>query len=112
MPPEGEPVTYAAHLEPVVLARCVHCHTTEEPEADLVLEPGMGYDDLVGPMSTQVTTMPLVTPGDPEASYLWLKVDHRVDIGQGMPRTFLGAKRLPEPEVERFLRWIEDGALP
>jgi hypothetical protein len=112
MPPEGEPVSYAAHLEPLVLARCLHCHTVDEPEAELVLEAGTGYLELVGPMSTQVEDMALVVPGDPEASYLWLKIDHRVEIGKGMPRTFTGAKRLPEPEVERFRRWIEDGALP
>jgi len=112
MPADGQPVSYGAHLEPLVLARCLHCHTFEEPEAELVLEPGAGYAALVGPMSTQVEDMALVVPGDPETSYLWLKVDHRAAVGKGMPRTFTGAKRLPEPEVERFRRWIEDGALP
>jgi hypothetical protein len=29
-----------------------------------------------------------------------------------MPRTLLGAKRLPPAELERFRRWIEDGAQP
>jgi len=112
MPADGQPVSYAVHLEPLVQARCVHCHTTEEPEAELVLEPGLGYADLVGPLSTQVEDMPLVVPGDPEASYLWLKLDHRASVGKGMPRVFTGARRLPDPEVERFRRWIEDGAHP
>ena len=112
LPEEGAPVSYAAHLEPLVLARCLHCHTVEEPEAELVLEAGMGYAELVGPRSTQLEDMALVVPGDLEASYLWLKIDHRAAVGKGMPRTFTGAKRLPEPEVERFRRWIADGAYP
>jgi hypothetical protein len=112
MPAEGQPVSYTEHLEALVQARCVACHTTEEPEAELVLEPGVGYAELVGPMSTQVEDMALVVPGDPEASYLWLKLDHRAAVGKGMPRVFTGARRLPDPEVDRFRRWIEDGALP
>lgn len=110
--PAGEPVRYATHLEPVVLERCLSCHTFDEPEAGLVLEPGEGYARLVGPRSTQVETMPLVVPGDPEGSYLWLKVDQRPVTGDGMPRSLFGPKRLPEAEVELFRRWIADGARP
>lgn len=112
MPPEGEPVGYAAHLEAVVLERCLHCHTYDEPEAQLVLERGEGRDRMVDVPSTQVPQARLVVAGDLEASYLWLKVDHRASVGQGMPRIFVGSKRLPDAEVERFRRWIEDGALP
>jgi hypothetical protein len=111
-PPAGDPVTYAAYLEPVVLERCLACHTADEPKAELVLEPGVGYDNLVNRSSIQVPGMALVKPGDPEASYLWLKVDQRPVEGDGMPRTLFGARRLPEPEVELFRRWIADGALP
>ena len=58
--------------------------------------------------------LPPVTgaPTDPEASYLWRKVDHTAPVGKGMPRTLFGAKRLPEREVELFRRWIETGENP
>jgi hypothetical protein len=56
--------------------------------------------------------MQLVAPGDLEASYLWLKLDQRPIKGEGMPRTLTGAKRLPEKELERFRRWIAEGARP
>jgi len=95
-----------------VLKRCVSCHTFEEPKADLVLEQGVGFDRMVGRASKQVPEMRLVAPDDLEASYLWLKLDQRPITGEGMPRTFLGAKRLPPAELDRFRRWIEDGALP
>jgi len=52
--PEGVPVTYADHLEPLVIARCLTCHTAEEPEAQLVFEAGTGYGEMVGRASTQV----------------------------------------------------------
>jgi hypothetical protein len=110
--PPGTPVSYGEHLEELVLLRCLSCHTTEEPKAELILEAGSGYDQMVGRRSVQSPELLLVAPGDPEASYLWLKVDHRASEGKGMPRTLFGAKRLPEAEVEIFRRWIEDGALP
>ncbi len=110
--PDGASVSYREHLEPLVLKRCLDCHTTGEPKANLVFEQGEGYAQLVGRASTQVPTLKLVTPGDPEKSYLWLKLDQRAAVGEGMPRSFLGAKRLPPAEQERFRRWIEDGALP
>lgn len=112
LPPEGQPVGYRAHLEPVVLDRCLSCHTFEEPKAELVLEAGTGYGELVGPRSVQVPESLLVVPGDPESSYLWLKLDDRAAVGDGMPRTLFGYKRLPEKEMELFRRWIADGALP
>ena len=110
--PEGVPVTYAEHLEPLVIARCLECHTTEEPEAKLVLEVGTGYGQMVGRASTQVPARLIVAPGDLEGSYLWDKLIHDVEIGRGMPRTVVGSIKLPDEELELYRRWIEGGALP
>jgi hypothetical protein len=110
--PAGEPVSYAGHLEPVVVARCLACHTREEPEAELVLEIGVGYGEMVGRASTQVPALAIVSPGDPAASYLWRKLTHDVEIGRGMPRTVVGSIRLPDDELELYRRWIAGGALP
>jgi hypothetical protein len=110
--PEGVPVTYAEHIEPLVIARCLSCHTTEEPEAQLVFELGVGYDQMVGRASTQVPEMLIVAPGDLQASYLWRKLTHDVEIGRGMPRSVVGSIKLPDDEIELYRRWIEDGALP
>jgi len=110
--PASEPVSYAAHLEPLVIARCLGCHEAEEPEAELVLEEGRGYEALVGRRSEQAPSMALVSPGDPAASYLWLKLEHRAPHGKGMPRTLTGSKVLPPAELELYRRWIEGGARP
>jgi hypothetical protein len=110
--PEGVPVSYSAHLEPLVIAHCLGCHESEEPKAKLVLGPGEGYGQLVGRRSVQMPKMALVEPGDPDASYLWLKLQHRAPEGKGMPRTLTGTKKLRPAELELYRRWIEDGAKP
>jgi len=110
--PEGASVSYSAHLEPLVIAHCLGCHDSEEPKAKLVLGPGEGYGQLVGRRSVQVPNMALVEPGDPDASYLWLKLQHRAPEGKGMPRTLTGTKKLRPAELELYRRWIKDGAKP
>ena len=110
--PEGDPVSYSSHLEPLVTAHCLGCHDSEDPKARLVLGPGEGYGQLVGRRSVQVPEMVLVEPGDPDASYLWLKLQHRAPEGKGMPRTLTGIKKLRSAELELYRRWIEDGAKP
>jgi hypothetical protein len=110
--PAGVPVTYAEHLEPLIVARCLSCHTFEEPEAQLVLEIGTGYGEMVGRASTQVPELLMVAPGDVENSYLWRKLIHEVEIGRGMPRTVVGSIKLPDEEIALYRRWIEGGARP
>ena len=110
--PDGRPVSYADHVEPLIIKRCLGCHTAEEPKEELVLERGQGYAQLVERASEQVPSMELVVPGDADTSYLWHKVDHTASHGKGMPRTLTGAKRLPPAELELIRRWIEDGAKP
>ena len=110
--PEGDTVSYSAHLEPLVIAHCLGCHESEEPKAKLILESGVGYDRLVGRRSVQVPKMALVEPGYPDASYLWLKLQHLAPEGKGMPRTLTGTKKLRPTELELYRRWIEDGAKP
>ena len=110
--PENEPVSYSAHLEPLVIAHCLGCHEAKEPKAKLVLEEGMGYGQLVGRRSVQQPEMALVDPGHPERSYLWLKLQHTAADGKGMPRTLTGSKMLPPSELELYRRWIVGGALP
>ena len=110
--PQGQVVSYSAHLEPLVLARCLGCHTAEEPKARLVLEQGAGYENLVGRRSVQVATLFLVEPGNIEDSYLWHKLKHRAAEGKGMPRTATSVKMLRAAELELYRRWIEEGANP
>ena len=110
--PIEESVSYSAHLEPLVVAHCLSCHESEEAKAKLVLDSGLGYERLVGPRSIQEPEMALVEPGDPERSYLWLKLQHMTEEGKGMPRTVTGSKKLRESELELYKRWIEGGAKP
>ncbi len=108
----GDGVTWAARVAPILAANCGGCHSPEEAQAGLVLTGDDVYARLLEP-STQLTDMPLITPGDPEASYLYLKLigDDRI-LGYSMPYNPLtGEGRLTEAELGDILTWITNGAV-
>lgn len=113
-------VGYAELFASVLYPRCSGCHDGT-PRGQ---SPAVGsYDALVTAVSSQVPGMPLVAPGDADASYLFRKVagTHTdvcrsmgvavIECGSQMPRG-IGAVPLDDGEIATVRAWIESGALP
>lgn len=109
---QGNGPSYAADIEPLFAKRCGDCHTGDEPKADLRLESGAGYEQLVNHPSHQVPELLRVKPGDPDHSYLWQKLEGAGEVGKQMPRTLFGSRQLPGDELDLVRRWIATGANP
>ena len=105
------PLSYAKDVESIFVGECGDCHGEKHPKADLDLSLGSGMKALSDKKSSEVE-MPLLTPGDPAKSYLWLKLSHTATKGRGMPRTLFGAKKLPKEQLDLIQRWIVEGAKP
>lgn len=85
------------------------CHSASSARAGLVLENAQAYANLVRTSSSQRPELNRVTPGDPDNSYLVKKLRGDGDIvGQRMP---FGGPFLTDAEINRVVRWIQDGAL-
>lgn len=108
----GEGVTWSRRVEKILTANCGGCHGGENPDSGFDLVSEGAYDRLLAP-STQNPDMPLITPGEPENSYLWLKITGSDDIiGQAMPIDPLdGDRRLTEAELGDIQTWIVNGAI-
>jgi len=107
------PVPSLAEVSAAVLVpACGDCHISQTL-SDLWLEPNAALRDRLLGVSIQAAPMPLVTPGNPEASYLWRKVQGTQlpagGLGEPMP---LGRAALTEPQSDLLRRWIEGGAPP
>ena len=115
--PAAEVPTFADVTGLLVERGCTesNCHQGAEPKAELNLEPEFAYEALVN----QPCSMPgaaelglnLVTPGDPDNSFLYVKVTLPADdasLGLPMPMT---GKGLSIEDTELIRRWIEAGAL-
>ncbi len=107
----GEPLSYSKDVEPILVAACGECHGTSRPKKGLVLTEG-GREHMLDVPSRMEPEYRLLVAGDPQASYLWIKLEHGQKEGKGMPRTIFSAKKLPPDQLDLIKRWIEEGAQP
>ena len=108
---EGEDATvFAQEIVPILQARC-GCHASGSPSAGLDLRPDAAYDSLVGVPSS--SSLPYVTPGSAEDSYLVHKMlgTQLEVVGGGGGRMPPGAGVIPEGEIDAVIAWIDDGAM-
>jgi len=98
-----------ADVVPVLNQRCVMCHLPGAAQAGLDLSTHP-WASLVNVKSTQ-SEMLLVVPGEPEQSYLYLKLlGKQLEAGgQGEPMPIQPAMLTPQ-ELEAIRNWIAQGA--
>lgn len=108
----GPAVSYAADIEPMLVADCTSmgCHGAPVPQEGLDLRAGHGYDELVGVAASQCGDLLLVEPGQPDTSYLLdklLGVDQC--FGTRMPKA---APAYSAAQLDLVTAWICQGAPP
>lgn len=100
--PVTGPVNYA-HIEPILLSRCVKCHVESGGKMG---PPPEGYVLRSYEQTIAATDRVRVVPGNPAASELLRKVQ-----GVSRPRMpFDGPPWLADEEIALLSRWIADGA--
>ncbi|MCA9564042.1 MAG: hypothetical protein KC561_11170 [Myxococcales bacterium] len=108
--PAGEPVTFAT-VQAIFDARCVRCHGGRAAASRLDLSPGGAYDQIVSQPSHQAPSLNLIEPGQPQRSYLLLKVrDEHVEAGGRGRQCPLGEDPLSPGDLSSIERWIRNGA--
>jgi mono/diheme cytochrome c family protein len=84
------------------------CHAAGSAPSGLVLEAGQSYGDLVGHASSENSSLARVSPGNPDRSYIILKLRGDPSItGERMP---LGGPYLTADEIAGIAEWIRAGA--
>ena len=109
--PGGGP-SYVGAVQPIFDRECVKCHGSKEKKAKLDLSAAESYKTLVNVPSGEVPATLRVKAGNPEQSYLWLKLDHRSEEGSGMPKGLFSARRLAQKDLDTVRSWIAAGAQP
>lgn len=105
-------VSFSVDLQFIFDRNCAYqgCHFPPDPEQGMDLTHGVSYANIVDVPSTEVPSLDRIEPGDPEASYLILKLEDRQaevgGTGTRMPTELF----LSEPEIEKFKSWILAGA--
>ena len=85
------------------------CHAGPGSAQGLNLNEGESFSNIVNIGSREVPTLMRVNPGNPDQSYLYLKVvGTGAIVGARMP---LGRPALTTEEIDIIRQWIEDGAM-
>jgi hypothetical protein len=102
--------TLAAVQERIFTPSCARsgCHAGGGAASGLDLSEGLSHGATVAIRSQEVPLLYLVRPGDPDASYLVMKVrgDSGI-VGMQMP---MGALPLADTDLALLEAWIEAGA--
>ena len=103
--PLQEPATWSSHIQPLFRQKCAGCHL------DGVRQGGYSTDTptlLRVPGVSQGSGLQLVVPGDPEQSFLYLKLAERnPPLGAQMPEA---GPPLSAAGLQLVYRWIAEGA--
>lgn len=87
--------------------RCHACHNEQSRDGNLDLSSDGVHDRLVGVKATADPEWTLVTPGEPEKSFLYVKI---TNPGQGQGDLMPPGFQLPQSEVDTIEQWITEGA--
>lgn len=105
----AERVNFEEQVQPIFAKHCVVCHLAGGAQGELALHPD-GWSATVNVESRQ-SSLRLVEPGKPDASYLYLKLtgEHRAAGGSGetMPSPQVPLSR---DEIDTIRAWIAQGA--
>jgi len=89
---------------------CSPCHSGAGAPLGLQLDAAHSYNLLVGVASGEVPTLQRVKAGDPDSSYIIIKLTNGPGIvGEQMPR---GQPPLPAATIATIKQWISNGAPP
>jgi hypothetical protein len=97
--------SHAADIQPIWNRACTNCHGFN---GGMTLE-GDAYDRIVNVRSLQNPALDRIEPGDPDASYLFRKLQGCSGarcIGDRMPQGGV----LPDGDLQRIRAWIQGGA--
>jgi hypothetical protein len=87
---------------------CSKCHIGASAPEGLELDAAHAYDDLVGVQSVEDPNLLRVNPGNPDLSYMVLKIEGAPGIeGAQMP---FGETPLPQSTIDAIRQWISNGA--
>ncbi|WP_298285326.1 hypothetical protein [Novosphingobium sp.] len=106
-------VSYTKDIVPLLESQCATCHLTGEEAGGMSLVGDAAIAYLVGKSAEEAPALMRVAAGDPDRSYLVMKLEgtHITHGGNGAQMPF-GAPPLPAADIAKVRAWIAAGANP
>lgn len=104
---------FQTEIAPILTTQCATCHLTGEEAGSMSLVPARAVAALVGVKAAEAPALTRVVAGDPDKSYLVMKLEgtqmQHGGTGAQMP---FGAPPLTPDQIAKFRKWIAEGAKP
>jgi mono/diheme cytochrome c family protein len=112
-PPAAAQSLFQADIAPLLASSCAICHLTGQEAGNMSLIPGKAIAALVGVKATGAPALTRVVPGEPDKSYLVMKLEGTqvAHGGTGAQMPF-GAPPLAPEKIAAIREWIKQGARP
>ena len=101
-----KPISYKEQIQPVLNARCTKCHGTEIVRGKIDMSSYARFMN----SHTVSGKEPLVVPGSPYQSRLYILCETNQPHFRMPPDTSTTAAPLPPAELELLRHWIAEGA--
>lgn len=111
LPATGLPVDFEKDILPIFESKCVECHRASYEENGRTRKPKAGLRmDAAWAILAGSEDGAVLTPGDADASEIYLRTILPEDDDDFMPPTGKGIDPLSGNEIENLKTWITDGA--
>ncbi len=101
-----KPVSYREQIQPILDKHCGQCHSEQVHRRKIVLA---SYQSIMSSKAAITGGQPLVSPGDPTASRLYV-LCATAQAKFRMPPDTSSLVPLAKDELELLVRWINQGA--
>ncbi len=101
-------------VQPILTANCAlsGCHAGATPAVGMNLSAGTTFANTVNVSAVEVARLLRVRPGDPDSSFVVLKIEGNGGVVGGVAtRMPLGLAPLAQAEIDTIRSWINSGAL-
>ncbi len=104
---------YETDVAPIFQSHCATCHLTGQEAGKMSLVPAQAIATLVGVPSVGAPKLTRVVAGDPDSSYILMKLEGtHIEHGGAGARMPFGAPTLSADKIARIRKWISEGAKP
>jgi mono/diheme cytochrome c family protein len=107
-PTQMADASFKGDIQPIFSKHCAHpsCHGVAQ-SAGLQLSEGMAYGNIVNVRSTEQPQYMRIKPGEPDSSYIVLKIEGKQAVGSRMPLT---GGYLSDKQIQTVRSWVKEGA--
>lgn len=107
----ADSISFKSDVAPILKSAYASCHLTGTEAGERALYPLVARQNLVN-RSSLSSELLLVDPGNPDRSYLMLKLEGtHLDAGEAGVRMPIGAAPLSAKKLDKIRTWILEGAL-